>query len=360
MAGLRLLPPLCATLSLASACAARTYRVPMSAAELSARREPEALVAYLTQPDASPSVCDPRSTGPRFSHLGADARRALFDAFRAGKIAPPTWRDCASAVLRGPEAASSSAFAAEVLQAALAAIEDGDLEVDGGAQARLDVLQQVYAQRPSSVAVRSSLADERGAALRRDLASRRLGPAARSRAADLSTLLDLERGRFQGGALDAGALEAMAAAGDERTLRWAAARGPDVALREEARRTIVRLHVRASPFPEVQANRAAVEEALMRDGWNAVPVDRLAQANGWIEPALGAPRTVVVEQHVPEQWARLLALAGDRSTPSVLPWFRMRGNLYVAAQGLPTPITVCAAAEELDPTPCLAPRDLAV
>lgn len=356
-----LLPAALAALPLALGCVtARTYRVPMTAAELSAHREPDALVAYLTQPDASPSVCDPRSSGPRFSALGADARTALMQAFRAGRIPPPIWRGCASAVLRGADAATSSAFAGEVLAAALATIHERDLESDGGEQARLEVLQQVYAERPSAVAPRSSRADEIAAALHADLASGRLGPTGRRHAADLITLLDLESGRGQAGALDGGALDALAAAGDERTLRWAAVRAPDGGIREEARRRIIALHVRASPFPEVKADPAAVEEALRRDGRNEVAPDRLAGASAWIDPSLGAARTVVVEQHVPDHWARLLAFSAEHPVPSVLPQLPTRGSLHVAVEGLSTPITVCAPADELDPTPCLAPRDVAV
>ncbi|HEY6005606.1 MAG TPA: hypothetical protein VIV57_22180 [Anaeromyxobacter sp.] len=345
---------ICAALPLALGCAARQYRLPMTAAELGAHQEGAALVAYLTQPEASPSVCDPRSAGPHLVRLDEDARKALSQAFHDGKIAPRIWAGCASAVLRGADEATAKAVAGDVLEEALAALEDRNLDFDAGEQGRLDALVQVYGDRPPGVHVRPDLADEAARALRYDVDSKRLGSAGRSRAADLWTLVQLERARWREGALDAKALDGMVDARDARTLGWAAVRAPDATLREEARRRIVRLHVRASPFAEVQADAAAVEEAVLRLGTNPVSLDRHPPVSAWMEPALRAARAVLVEQHLPEQSARLLGYSAERPTPAILPELPTRGNLHVAVEGVSIPITVCAPAEELDVTPCLA------
>ncbi|BDG01495.1 hypothetical protein [Anaeromyxobacter oryzae] len=343
-------------------CAAgrRQYPLPMTAAELSVHADGAALVAYLSQPDASAAVCDVRSPGSHFTRMDEEARAALGRGFREGKIAPRVWLPCMEALLRSADAETSRALLGDVLQTALDTVEDPHLEFDAGEQARLDALQQLYAERDASRTAPSALTREVGAALRRDLQANRLGPAGRPRAADLVTLLELERGRWQDRAVDAPVLDSLVEAQDERTLRWAVARLPSVTMRTEARRRIVQLHLRASPFPEVRKEVAAVEDAVMRTGANAISIDDHAPVRGWIEPSLGSAREVLVEQHVPEQSARLLGYTSERPTPSILPELPTRGSLHVLLDGVSAPLTVCAPVDELDVTPCLAPGDVRV
>jgi hypothetical protein len=355
--------PVVLSIALSSALGCATgerYRLPMTAAELSAHAEGAALVAYLSQPDASASVCDLRSTGPHFPRIDEGARQALGAAFREGRIAPQLWLRCVAAILRTADESTASAVLGDVLQASLETIEDRNLDFDAGEQARLDALQQLYAERDPGRAAPALRASDVAAALRRDLDSRRLGPAGQPRASDLLALLELERGRWLNHAVDAQALDALLEARDERTLRWAVVRLPDATLRADAKRRIVRLHVRASPFPEVRRQAAAVEDAVMRAGANPVRLDRHAPVRGWVDPALGFAREVVVEQRLPEQSARLLGYSSARPTPSVLPELPTRGSLHVSVVGLSAPLTVCAPAEELDVTPCLAAGDVRV
>jgi len=57
-------------------------------------------------------------------------------------------------------------------------------------------------------------------------------------------------------------------AGGEKTLHCFANRLPASDLRDQARCRVVRIHVAASPFPEVRDHVAAVEEIVIKQGMN--------------------------------------------------------------------------------------------
>ena len=65
---------------MAAGCAAQ-LPLPMTAAEFVGYHSGPALVAYLGQPDASPTVCDLRARGPHVPAYTADIRAALIDGF---------------------------------------------------------------------------------------------------------------------------------------------------------------------------------------------------------------------------------------------------------------------------------------
>lgn len=79
-------------------CAAKRYPLPMTAAELSGYGQGAALAAYLSQPDASGSVCDLHARGPHLARLDDETRNALDRGFREEKIAPRLWGQCVAAL----------------------------------------------------------------------------------------------------------------------------------------------------------------------------------------------------------------------------------------------------------------------
>jgi len=235
-------------------------------------------------------------------------------------------------------------------------MEDSHLEFDAGAQARLDALERLYVERAPGLAARPATVANALSRLQRAVDGKRLGPAGRPRATDLVAVLQLEQGRWQGRPVDAAALDALAQAGEERTLRWAIDRLPEDVQRGEARRRVIRLHLDASPFPEVREHAAAVEEAVLATGVDAVSLADHPPVRGWLDPATATARAVVVQQRLLEQSARLLGYTGDAPTPAVIPALPIRGTLHVELVGLSLPVTVCAPPRELDVTPCLAPE----
>jgi hypothetical protein len=79
-----------------------------------------------------------------------------------------------------------------------------------------------------------------------------------------------------------------------------------------------------------------------------------------VEAAVLPARTVRVRQKLLEQTATLLGMAPGRTGPSVLPELSLRGVVRVELAGLSRPVTLCAPPAELDPSPCLLPRDLSL
>jgi hypothetical protein len=343
-----------------SACAARQYPLPMTAAELEGHGDAAALVAYLGQAGASASVCDLRGPGPHAVKVGAGAGRELVRALRAGRVAPALWRSCSAALLESAGRPAAASLAGDALQGALAELE-GPLPESGPARlARLEALAQVYEERPAGLEASAAAVSDARARLERLLARGRPGPVGRERAGDLLAVLELERGSWQGRVVDLPALDGLLEAGDERTLRRAMDRLPDAQLRAEARRRVVRLHLRASSDPEVRERGPAVEERVLGDGSNPVSLAEHPPLRGRLEPPPASPQGLVVEQHVLEQTVRLLDDTRGPGAPGLLPALPLRGALEVELAGLSLPVTVCAPPRELDVAPCLPPAAIEV
>ena len=341
---------------MSAACVSTQYQLPMTAAELSHHAEGAALVAYLSQPTATARVCDPRAAGPHFGKVDDEVRAALLRGFNDGKIPPDLWRACVKSLLETSDQATATALLDDVLTSAASAMESRALEQDAAAQARLDAMEQLYVDRGPGVSAPANTVANTITHMQRDIDRKRLGPVGQSRGTDLLVALDLERNRWNGRPVDASVLDTLQTIGNERILRWAMNRLPDEALRREARRRVIRLHLSASPFPEVKQRAQAVEEAVMTTGANPIVLAEHPPVRGWLDPSAASARAVVVEQHLPEQTARLLSYTSDKPTPAVIPEIPTRGTLHVELRGVSLPVTTCAPDADLDVTPCLAPE----
>jgi hypothetical protein len=100
---------------------------------------------------------------------------------------------------------------------------------------------------------------------------------------------------------------------------------------------------------------SAAEEAVLRAGANPISLAEHEPERGWLDPSWNASRELLVDQRLPDQTARLLAISSDRPTPAVIPALPLRGALQVELRGLPRPVTLCAPPAALDVTPCLPP-----
>lgn len=345
-------------LLLAGGCAARQYPLPMTAAQLAAHGEDAALAAYLGQPDAGPEVCDPAGPAPRVGVVDRGLWRTLDEAFLAGRVPPGRWRACVGLLLRGAPPAEAWGLLTDALRAGQALLGDDRLETDAGVQARLEAVVQVYLERPPGRSADPEALERLVAQAERGLARPSLGPAGARLAGQLLSGIALERGLWGGAPVDAAALQALHAAGDEAALRRLAAGLPDAALRDSARRLVVRLHLHASPDPEVRQGGGEIEEQVVRMGANPIALDHHPPLRAWIDRAGVPTRHVEVEQQVERQAARLLAVAGDPPVRDVLPAVPLRGALQVQVAGLARPVTACAPPEALEVAPCLAAADL--
>ena len=345
------------TLVLAGGCAER-FALPMTAADLVGYDSGPALVAYLGQPDASPTVCNLGARGPHLSTLDADTRRALVRGLGDGAIAPDVWRRCVDALVRSASRDDAAALVDDIGRGYRALIRRSDFEKSPALPDRLRVLQRFYIERKHGRDGHADVDDALFAQLRRALAAHRLGPTAASLGEELIATVDLERGSWLGRAVDVPMIDRLFGAGDEKTLLRFADRLPAPELRDQSRRRVIRLHIAASPFAEVRADAAAIEETVDRRGVFALSLTEHPALRGWLDLPKVPMRGVLVRQQVWEQTATLLGFTGDRPGLSVLPELALRGGLLVQAQGISRPVTLCAPPRALDPSPCVAAHDV--
>jgi hypothetical protein len=341
----------------AGGCAQR-FALPMTAADLAAYDSGPALVAYLGQPDASPTVCNLGANGPHLQTLDGDARHALVRGLADGAVPLESWRRCVGALVRSAPPAAVAALVDEIGRGYRTLIRRADFEKMPALQDRLRTLQRFYLERNNGYDGDPVVDARLFAELRRALAAHRLGPTATAFGEELVEGFDLEHGSWRGRAVDAAMIEALYAARDEPTLRRFVDRLPAPALRVEARRRVIRLHIASSPFAEVRADAAAVETALLTSGINALSLPAHPPLRGWLDLPKVPMRGVLVRQNLWEQTATLLGFAGDRPGVSVLPELQLRGALLMELQGVSRPVTLCAPPRALDPSPCVASHEV--
>jgi hypothetical protein len=325
----------------------------MTAQQLAFYNSGPALVAYLGQPDASPAVCDPRSQGPHLGSCTDKVSRALVDGLVGGKIEPGLWRRCVDVLVGTASTDAAGAFIDAIGAAYVKLLLDDLFEGSTPLQSRLSAMQELYLAHTQNQALHLVVEAGMAQELRHGIDKGRFGPTGRRMAAALLEVDDLEHGRWAGHTVDVPRINELATAGDEKTLRLLIAHLPRPDLRDEARRRVIRMHVAASPFSEVREHAIAIEAALMQHGNNPISLAEHPPQSGRLNPANIPLRGVLVRQHVFQQTATLLGYK-DQPGLSVLPELSLRGALEVQAQGLSREITLCAPAEELDPSPCVA------
>src|SRR5262249_18983057 len=282
-------------LVLASGCVEH-FAMPMTASQLAQSPSGAALVAYLGQPDASATVCDLDAAGAHLTIADQDVRAALVDGLAAGRVEPPIWRSCVDAMLRPADRESAASLLDAIGRSYRKLLADSHFERDPAMQARVAAMHEVYLERTNGVAPHDRVMSELLADLRQALDKRRLGPIAVRYGADLLATVDLERGNLRGRPVDVAVLDQLLAAGDEGQLRRCGQRLPDPGLRTEARRRVVRLHIQASPYPEVHENAAAVEQAVLKTGSNRISAAEHRPLRGWIDAARLTVRGVLLRQ----------------------------------------------------------------
>ena len=234
----------------------------MTAAELVRYDSGPALVAYLGQPDASPTVCDLRARGPHISALTADMRGALIDGLVDGKIDAVLWRRCIEVALKGLAADQVPSVFDDVMLVYRKLLKDSDLQTDPALAERVATIQRLYVDRRPGLDGHAKVLVPIFDDLRASLAKNDLPAVARTFAAEVIATFDIEHGTWQGRRVDLPMMDALAATGNEMTLTRFAKRLPEPDLREQAKRRIVRVHVALSAFDEVRTAAAAVEEAV--------------------------------------------------------------------------------------------------
>src|SRR5437867_3890288 len=124
-----------------------TLRLPMTAADVASYDSGPALVAYLSQSDASPAVCDMRARGPHVALLDPSMRRAFVEGLTSGRVEPTLWQRCADALLERAAPEDAASMMDEVGRAYRSLIEDSDFEKTPAMQSRVGAMQRLYLER---------------------------------------------------------------------------------------------------------------------------------------------------------------------------------------------------------------------
>lgn len=361
---LRLLLPFSLLLAGSGGCVHR-FGLPMTAVELAQHDSGPALVAYLSQDDASPAVCDPETQGPHLSAFDEDKQTWLMRGLLSGQIEPTRWQRCAKRSLRSTPPAAAAALLDKMGSGYRTLLRNAELESSPQLQRRLSVLHQLYVERPIGLSDtpkrnRALLAD-----LQRALLAKRLGPIAARFGQELLAAVELGKGSWAGRSVDEPVIDALFAEKDEKSLHLFMNRLPQPSLRDAARRRVIRLHIAASPFAEVHSAAESVEERVMQEGNYRLSLAEHPPLRGWLEPGRLPQRQVLVRQNIGEQTATLLGYSLGASQDdgygrplSVLPELNLRGGLRVALAGISQPVTVCAPRKALDPSPCVGLSDV--
>jgi hypothetical protein len=345
---------------LATGCATQ-YVLPMTSSELVDLGVGKALVVYLGQPDASPSVCDTKSKGPHVNEFTSDFQDALVKGFVDGKIQPALWERCVKRVLRNLPEDRAAAFYDQLMREHRKLIRGSAIEEDPKAAERLVALQNLYLDRRRDQNGHPEVVGPLFEELRKTLGKAdALGPVARDMGRELLATLDIEKGRWQDQDVSVAMMDELAAAGNTMTLERFAKRLPDPALSAEASRRIIRVHIALSPFSEVRDAAQPVEERVLAEGKNRISLAQHPLVRAWFDPNNMPMRSVVVRQDVWRQTVKLLGSSAARPTPSVLPELPFRGALWAELKSISRPVSVCVGRKNFDPSPCLDVSDIAL
>ena len=298
----------------------------------SARWPGEALLHYLSRPDAHAAVCE-RET---FSRVDASLVEPFADGLARGDVPPKRWGACAKRLLRWLPGELREALVDRLAQQVPGFVQQRDV-------LRLQVTNDVLASRPR----------EPSPALRRlgaQLPQATPGPGDLQALVDsLRTLVELEDGRLKGQPLTEALVLQL---DDEALLRRIDARAPDEAVRLAARRRVVRLHIAQSTVREVKARAAEVEAAVLAHGRWAQPVASLAPPVP--QPPLTTPVEVRFAQQIAAQVVDAFIAKGDsRRAPNI----DLRPLLRFHV-GWSEPLPLCDAPTALSVTPCVDPAEV--
>jgi hypothetical protein len=331
----------------------------MTGQDLSRLDSGDALVTYLAQPDASPTVCDLNAAGPHMLRIDDDVRESLVRGLVDGRIAPRVWRGCVDAVLSSASVPGASMVLDSIGRGYRSLIKSKDFETSPALQERLSAMQALYLERPNGLDGAAKVVSPMFDELRRAIDQRRLGPVATRFGEELLATVELEQGRYLGRPVDVATIDDLEARRDDATLGRFVERLPSKELRDEARRRILRMRIAVSPYAEVREHAAEVEERVMKEGANVVALEG-APPSAWFDREKIAAHGVLVRQDVMNQTAKLFGYADQRPDLSVLPELPLGGALWMDVPGHSRPITLCQPASAIDPTPCVAATDVRI
>jgi hypothetical protein len=335
------------------------FSLPLPAAQVTQYNSGDAVVSYLRQRDADPSICDPVANGP---HVVLQSDRDLEDLVDGiGRGARPgKWAECIHRMLGKMPDPAAAVLLDRVLHQYVQRIAYPNLEGDAPIMQQLEILRRVYTDRqpgkdPSEAGRNTTLL------MLRQLDESTLSPFGRQARDAALTVLYLERGLLPDGRpVTIENLDELVSMQAEEELRIYARRIPDETLRREAQRRLIRVRIARSPFAELREDAAAVEERVMALGRNPVSLTSNRPTEVDFDASRMPVRGIAVVQDVLSQRARLVSWRDRRDNVSVVPAIDLRPVLAFTVPSFSAPLRLCAPAEELRVDPCVDPSELSI
>ncbi|MBL8915849.1 MAG: hypothetical protein JNM17_34440 [Archangium sp.] len=309
----------------------------------------EALVHYLSQENADVGVCH---SGP-LQRLDEELADPFVEALREKTLKPERWSACGKLLVPAITPALREFLLGRLAKVVLALLDETKQDTAEQLLAANDVLQARPREPSASLDALLNRFDQ--------LDRSKLQPSLPPVFDALLTTLELDHGELGGKPVTA---EDIAVAQDDLLLMRMTQRLPNEALRETAKRRLVRLRIERSDWPEVRARADEVERALMTTGRWAQSVKKLELERP--ELPMPLPVQLVVHQQLTRQVAQLWAGGFSAATPSardgaqreeVVPTLDLRPQLRFPVK-FSRPLMLCSAPEAMRVDPCVDVREL--
>ncbi len=335
------------TMLCAVACVPR-FPYPYTKAQLKAdsRRHPtHALLHYLSQKEADPSVC----AGKVGSRIQTDDYESLIEALQKKRISPAIWEACIKQMLDGLKSQKATELLVVLTEAYLEAVE-GAAASDATAGTGIKIFHDLIVQRPAGLTLPGAEHERLLEELRQIEADNRLSPTVAPLVSDMREALELESGRWQGKTVTPALLATVDA---PKTLERMMRRLPNEELRIGAKRRLLEVRIGRSTIEEVRDDPRGTLERLMSTGVNAIPLPADAQVSAVLEQSTVANWSVWVKQDPLARQVGMFAKHRSKSKEKLLPVIDLRRHLSISVEGISQAITFCGDPRSLALVPCI-------
>jgi hypothetical protein len=326
-------------------CATASSGRPVHWRALVVTQSPADAVGVFSQATASADLCDARVGNDLLA--ANDLAEALLDTFVEGGLVADVFAECLRRALLTLAAPDGVVLLNRLVLASERLLGHPRLEDHERLSVRLALLRDVWLERPRWLQPSDPVRRPRVQWLERAVKTQALRGHALAFARAVLDGEAMERGEYQGAAVDESLLERLEQHREEVTLRRMARRLPTLELRRDAARRIISLRIAASAHPELAGQRDEVVAHVLRYGGNALALSAARLERAWLEP--GPTPSVVVAQPGEDGVASLIVGSGREAPPQV----ELQGVLQVKVRDLSRPVTVCGDLDPFDPTPCV-------
>ncbi|MDX2014124.1 MAG: hypothetical protein SFW67_28255 [Myxococcaceae bacterium] len=326
-------------------CVTATPARPVHWRHLVSSQSPADAVSYFSQATASADLCDARVGNDLLA--ANDLAEALLETFAEGGLVASVFAECLRRALLTMDPGDGVVLLNRLVLASERLLQHPRLQENERLSARLALLRDVWLERPRWLQPSEPMRRPRVQWLERAVASQALQGHALTFARAVLEGEALERGEYEGAAVDSAVLDRLERDRQDVTLRRMARRLPTVDLRRDAARRVISLRITGSAYPELAAQRDAVIGHVLRYGGNALELSPWRIERAWLEPE---PTPSVVVAQPDEDGVAALTIGSGREAP---PQLDLRDQLQVKLRDLSRPVTVCGDLDPFDPTPCV-------